>query len=78
MFSKTFINIYTFTLFKKKLLMMLNITAMDSMDEAVKSEKLSTLRHNGSHTEVKSPQMLTRRCQRSSCVAHALAASIEL
>lgn len=57
---------------------MLNVTAMDSMDEARKSEKLSTLRHKGSHTEVKSPQMLTHQCQKSSCVAHALAASIEL
>lgn len=44
---------------------MLNITATDSMDEAGKSEKLSTLRRNRSHTEVNSPQMLTHRCQRS-------------
>lgn len=38
MLSKTFINVYTCTLFIKQFADV-NVTAMDSMDEAGKSEK---------------------------------------
>lgn len=57
MFSKTFINVYIFTLFVKEFAELIPI---NSMEEGGKSEKLSTLRHNGSHTEVKSREVALR------------------